>query len=168
MLWFWPSGGYKTVTTRLSGGRVQVWVQVWAPASHLAISPKAVLEGNRRLGGQNRRPSSWGHSPALLSRVRRASTNTGRFQVGCSRCGPRQARMRKTCYYSCDTESVQESTRFQCFVNFRQQRLNESLFVFIWNENFDGIGEKLLPTKAAPIALLNLSISRWSQSKHMA
>ena len=37
-------GGYKTFTTRWSGGRVQVWVQVWAPACHLAISPKAVPE----------------------------------------------------------------------------------------------------------------------------
>ena len=31
-------GGYKTFTTRWSGGRVQVWVQVRAPAGHLAIS----------------------------------------------------------------------------------------------------------------------------------
>ena len=53
-------GGYKTFTTRWSGGRVQVWVQVWAPACHLAISPKAVPEGNQRFRGQNQRPSSWG------------------------------------------------------------------------------------------------------------
>ena len=105
-------GGYKTFTTRWSGGRVQVWVQVWAPACHLAISPKAVPEGNRRFRGQNQRPSSWGRSPALLARVGRASTNTGRFRVGGSRCGPRPARLRKTCYHSCDTDSVQESTRF--------------------------------------------------------
>ena len=67
-------GGYKTFTTRWSGGRVQVWVQVWAPACHLAISPKAVPEGNQRFRGQNQRPSSWGRSPALLARVGRAST----------------------------------------------------------------------------------------------
>ena len=35
----------------------------------------------------------------------------------------------------------------------------------MWNEIFDGIGEKLLQTKAAPIASLNLSISHWSLSK---
>ena len=35
------------------------------------------------------------------------------------------------------------------------------------NEFFDGIGENLLLTKAAPIALLNLSISRWSLRKIM-
>ena len=32
-------------------------------------------------------------------------------------------------------------------------------YLFFSHENFDGIGEKLLQTKAAPIALLNLSIS---------
>ena len=37
----------------------------------------------------------------------------------------------------------------------------------MWNENLDGIGEKLLPTKAAAISSLNLSISHWSPSKNM-
>ena len=37
----------------------------------------------------------------------------------------------------------------------------------MWNENFDGIGEKLLPTKAASIASLNLAIIHWSLSKHV-
>ena len=46
-------GGYKGFTTCWSGGKVQVWVQVWAPACHLAISPKAVREDNRRFRGQN-------------------------------------------------------------------------------------------------------------------
>ena len=86
------------------------------------ISPKTVPDGNRRFRGQNQRPSSWGRSPALLARVGRASTNTGRFRVGGSRCGPRPARLRKTCYHSCDTDSVpvllQESSRFWRFVNF--------------------------------------------------
>ena len=104
--------GYKSCTTRWSGGRVQVWVQVWALACHLAISAKDVLEGNRRLRGQNQRPSSWGRSPALLALVGRASTNTGRFRVSGSRCRQRLARLKKTCYQSCDTDSVQESTRF--------------------------------------------------------
>ena len=31
-------GGDKSFTTRWSGGRVQVWVQVWAPAGNVAIS----------------------------------------------------------------------------------------------------------------------------------
>ena len=96
------------------------------PAGHLAILPKAVPEGIRRFRGQNLRPSSWGSSQALLGRVGRASTNTGRFPVGGSRCGQQQARLRKTCYYSCDTDSVQEAKRFQCFVNnvkFGQRRV---------------------------------------------
>ena len=61
--------GDKTFTTRWSGDRVQVWIQVWAPwpACHLAISPKAVPEGNWRFGGQNQRPSSWGSSYAQLA-----------------------------------------------------------------------------------------------------
>ena len=102
-------GGFETFTTRWSGGRVQVWVQVWAAASHLQISPKAVPEGNRRFREQNQQPSSWGR---LLARVGRASTNTERFWVGSSRWGKRSARLRKTCYHTCDTDSVQESTRF--------------------------------------------------------
>ena len=81
---FWGFGADKTFTTRWSGGTVQVWVQVQAPAGHLAISLKAVPEGNWRFRGQNQLPSSWGSSPALLARVGLASTNTGRFRVGCS------------------------------------------------------------------------------------
>ena len=98
---FCDLGGYKTFATRWSGGTV-----------HVAISPKAVPEGSRRFRGQNQRPSSWGSSPALLARVGQASTKTGCFRVGSSSCGQRQARLRKTCNHSCNTDSVQESTRF--------------------------------------------------------
>ena len=72
--------------THWSGGRVQVWVQVCAPARHLAISQKAVPEGNRRFSGKNQRPSSLGRYLALLGQVGWASTNTGRFRAGGSRC----------------------------------------------------------------------------------
>ena len=44
--------------------------------------------------------------------------------------------------------------------NALQFRPQQVTFLFMWNENFDGVGERLLPTKAAPIASLNLSISR--------
>ena len=74
-------GGYKTFTTRWSGGTVQVWVQVQAPAGHLAIFLKAVPEGNRRFWGQNQLPSSWGSSQALLVQIRLTSTNTGQAQT---------------------------------------------------------------------------------------
>ena len=74
--------------------------------------PKAVPEDNRRFRGQNQWPSSWGRAPARLAQVGRASTNTGRFRVGGSRCGPRPARLRKTYYYSCDTYLVRELKGF--------------------------------------------------------
>ena len=117
-------GGYKSFTTRWSSSRVQVWVQVWAPAGRLAISPKAVREDNlnRRFRGQNQRPSSWGSPPALLVLVGLASTNTGRFRVCSSRWWQRQAGLRKTCYHSCDTDSAQQSKRFSILGS------NESLF----------------------------------------
>ena len=35
-----------------------------------------------------------------LARIGRVSTNTGSFRVGGSRCGQRQARLRKTSYHS--------------------------------------------------------------------
>ena len=86
-----------------------------------------------------------------------------------SRRQPRLARLRKTSYQSCDTtDSAWKSTRFQCAVNFGLTpgpwRVN---FLFMWNKIFDGIVEKLLPTKAAPIASLHLSIIHWSLSTNM-
>ena len=91
-------GGYKTFTTRWSGGRVQVWVQVWAPACHLAISPKAVPEGNQRFRGQTWKSTAkhLGQLSCSAWKVGRASINTGRFPVGGSRCRQLQAHMRKT------------------------------------------------------------------------
>ena len=80
-------------------------------------------------------PSSWGSSPALLVLVGQASTNAGRF-LGSSRCGQRQARLKKTCYHSCNTDSIQESTRSQWFVYFLQRLVTFSFHVkwkFWWN-----------------------------------
>ena len=81
----------------------------------------AVPEGYGRFRGQNQWPSSWGHSLALHGWVWRASTNTGHFQVCSSCCWPPQELSRKACYHSCYTDSVQESKKFKCFVNFGQQ-----------------------------------------------
>ena len=80
---------------------------------------KAVREDNQRIWLQNQWPSSWGRALAQLGRVGRASTNTGRFRVGGSRCGPRQARLRKTCYHSCDTDSVRESKMVLMLCRYR-------------------------------------------------
>ena len=89
-------GGYKTL--KLVGQAAQFkFESKFEPLCRLAISLKAVPEGNRRFRGQNQRPSSWGSSPALLALVGRASTNSGRLRVGGSRCWQRPARLRKTC-----------------------------------------------------------------------
>ena len=160
-------GGYKTFTTHWSGGTFQVWVQVRAPAGHLAICLKAVPEGNQRFRGQNQRPSSWGRSPALPEQAACAGWK-GEHKHRAFPSWRQSLRaatgLLETCYHSCDTDSVQEPTRIQCFVNFGPRRVT---FVFMWNEIFDRIGEKLLPTKAAPIASLNLSIIHSSLSKNM-
>ena len=110
---FWGFGAVKTSTTHWSDGRVQVWVQVRAPAYPCRSSgklwqslPKAIREDNRRMWLQYQWPSAWGRAPAQLGRVGRASANTGRFLVGGSRCGPRPVRLKKTCFHSCDTDSV--------------------------------------------------------------
>ena len=88
----------KTFTTRLSGCRVQVWVQVRAHACHLAFSPCRssgnhsqrlfTPEGyfNRRFWLQNQSQSSWGSAPAQLGQVGLASTNKGRFRGRGSCC----------------------------------------------------------------------------------
>ena len=60
----------------------------------------------------NQQPSSWGCSLALHGLVGLASTSAGCFQVGCSRCWQQLARLRKRCYHSCYTDSVQEQKRF--------------------------------------------------------
>ena len=76
---------------------------------------KAIREDNWRIWLQYQWPSSWGSAPAQLGLVGRASTNTGSFRVGSSRCWPRQALLRNTCYHSCNTDSVRLSKRFNAF-----------------------------------------------------
>ena len=110
-------------------------------------------------------PSPWGYAPAQLGRVGRASINTGLFRVCGSRCGQLPAPLRKTCDHSCDTDSVQESKKVLIPCKFRAATVRQVFFFFMRNEIFDGIGEKLLPTKAAPIASIHRLISHWSLSK---
>ena len=73
---------------------------------------KAIPEDNRRFWLQNQMPSSQSSAPALLGRIRPASTNTGRCLIGSSRCRLLPARLKKMCYQSCNIDSVWESTRF--------------------------------------------------------
>ena len=113
----------------MSGGKDQVcqWVQVWAPACHLAISPKAIPESNPRLRRQNQLSSSWGALRHCLAG--RTGEHKHRafpsllLRLCCSHCWLRPAGLRKTCYHSCDTDLVQESKRFSnsCFVDIGPQ-----------------------------------------------
>ena len=72
-----------TSTTHWSGGRVSPCRPVQVIWQSL---PKAIREDNRRIWLQNQWPSSWVCAQAQLGRVERASTNTGCFRVGGSRC----------------------------------------------------------------------------------
>ena len=126
----------KTSTIRWSGGRVQVESKFKPLLVIWQSLPKVIREDNRRFLLQNPWPSGVGSVPAMLGLVWRASTNTGRFQVGGSRCWPRQARLRKTCFHSCDTESVCEWKRIECFLNFGPWRVTFCFHVkcnFRWN-----------------------------------
>ena len=139
-----------------------------SPTCHLAISPKAVPEGNRMFRGQSQRPSAWGRSPALLGRVGRASTYTGRFRVGGSRdCSLEENRLPllryglnsrvKKVLMLCEFRAA-KSTFFSYKIKF-WMGLSESKVCVI--------GETSMSTEAAPIASLNLSISHGSLSKNM-
>ena len=107
---------YKTFTTHWSGGRVQVWVEVWAPACHLTpegysrrqskfLTAKSILKLLRTRSCQCTAWAGWTHDG-------QASTNTGRFLVCSSRCWQRQAHSRKKCYHFCNTDSVESQKGF--------------------------------------------------------
>ena len=140
-------GGYKTLATRWSGGRVQFWVQFWAPTGHLAMFQKVIegLEG--KINGQ-----ALGASLRLCDG--RAQTQGVSESVAVAKHATTPAILTQ----------FKSQQGFECFVNFGPRRVT---FLFMWNENFDGIGEKLLPAKAAPMASLNLSVSHWPLRKTM-
>ena len=141
------SEAIKPFPTRWSGCRVQVWVQDWAPACHLAISPKAVPEGNQRFRGQNQLPSSWGSSPALLWLV-------GQARVCYSRCWQRQA-------------TLAILTQFKCQKGFIALWISGSSkhFYFQVKWNFQWNWQEVFADQSStPFALLNLSISHWSDN----
>ena len=101
--------------------------------------------GRRSLAGLDGRAQTqgvWTVFPSLLQSLRAA---TGMLE--------------ENMLHSCDTDLFQESKSFKCFVNFDSE---EQIFYVKWN--FDGIGNNLLPSKAALIASLNLSIIHWCLS----
>ena len=115
--WFWDFRADETSTTLWSGSRVQVWVQVWAPVAHLAITSELCSRRQSKVLTAKLMPwwpSSWGSAPAQLGRVRqprkhRAFQSRRQSLRAATGWGP--ARLRKISYHSCDTDSVQESTK---------------------------------------------------------
>ena len=86
----------KIFTTRWSGGslptgRIPVWVQVWAPDGHLAITPEGHSRGNQW-------PALWAALQHRLngSKLGLTNTNTGRFRVSDSCCWQGPAHLRKS------------------------------------------------------------------------
>ena len=110
----------------LLGDRDQLWVQVQAPAGHLAISP----EGHSRLEKtikalslslKNQRlplGAALRHSVGGSESVRQASTITRRFWVCCSRCWKRPACFRNKGYHFCDTDLVRGSKLEKVLMSF--------------------------------------------------
>ena len=129
--------------------------------------PKAIQEDNQRFWMQNQFPSYCACALAQLWLVGLASPNTECFLVSCSSCWQRTARLRKTCYHSCNTDLVQERKRFWCLVNFGSAVAVTSPFIFIWNEVFDGMGKKLFITQCSLLCSTKLSTIHWSLSKNM-
>ena len=126
-----------------------------------AIPEGYCLEDNGRFSPA-KWPSSWSSTQAQHWQVGLSSTNRQCFQVCISRCWPWQARLRKKCCHSWDTDLDLESKRFWCFVIFGQW---QQIFFLIWNEIFDGLHDNLLSTKAALIASLNPLVFDWSLIK---
>ena len=91
------------------------------------------------------------------------------FRVGCILCWQQQASLRKTFYNCCNNGLVQESKKVLMLCKFLVLTSHwRQICFFLWKEIFDGIGENLLPIKAALISSLNLSVTHWSLSKNKA
>ena len=116
---------------RLHCCRVQVWVQVQAPASHLAITPESHSRRQWKvLIAKNQWASYLGSAPAQLGLVRLASTNTARFPVSYSRFGPLPAHLRKTCYHLCNTDLVFSCAKWNFRLTLQELVTYQSLCSF--------------------------------------
>ena len=81
-----------------------------------------------------------------------------------------QVCLRKTYYHSCYTDSVQESKRFQCFVNLRQRRV--TLFFYLkwnfwwnWREVVHGCWPKQCPFLCSIFrSFIGIWVKIWQQS----
>ena len=82
---------------------------------HLAITPEGCQcsRWQTKVWPQNQGLSSLGSAFAQHCRVWVASTNTGHFRIGGSRCWPQLARLKKICYHSCNNWRLK--TRKICY-----------------------------------------------------
>ena len=123
-------GADVTITTRWSGGRVQVQVQV-SPCLSSGNHPRRLFQ-KTKANGQKTKAYIDHKASSLLSLALRAAlrhslgwsdrrAQTQCIQVGGSCCWPQQARLKETCYHSYDTEKILMLCKF--WVS------NESLFL---------------------------------------
>ena len=156
----------ETFITCWSGGRVQVWVQVRAlPLIWPGQSWSLFRKTKRKFCLQNQWPSSWGSAPARLGQVGLASTNTGpwvfpsRLQSPLAATGSLEEKVLPLllCWLTLRFKKVSMICKFRKWRRF---------FFFVWNEIFNRrFYYQVIPTKAALIASLNLSIIHWSLGK---
>ena len=104
---FWAACVDQTCTTRWSSGRVQVWVQVRAHTSHLAITSW----GRSTMNSKVLTAKSMAQLLGLSSGTAWAcQTGEQQHRAFPSLQQPRQTRLRETCYYSCNTYYLLSST----------------------------------------------------------
>ena len=92
--------------------RIQVWVQVWALAGHLAITPESYSRRQSKVLTAKSMAKLFGPCSGTAWAGRTGKHKHRAFPSLLSRCGPRPACLRKTYYHSCDTDSVRGSKRF--------------------------------------------------------
>ena len=126
---------------------------------HLVL--KAIPEDNQRFWLQSQWPSSciFGQRVGTAQACQIASTNTGPFQIGCSRCWLLLFCFRKKYYHSYDIDlnlvyHLESKTvkKINCFTHFVQWQQTFSR----WKWNINGFRKNLLQTKAALMASINL------------
>ena len=149
-----------------SGGRVQVWVQIRAPAGHLAITPEGYLRRQSKvLTAKPSNGQALGHAlrHSLGGSDGRAQTQGVRGSAPGSRCGPRQARS--------SSRSLEENVLplLRYWLSLRVKKVFFLHVIRWWCELnfFRWTGEKFLPTKTALISSLKLSISHWTLSRNV-
>ena len=153
---FWTD---KSFTTRQSGCRVQVWVQVLAPACHLAITPEGYSTRQSKVVTAKSIAELEGHSSGTAWAGRTGEHKHREF--------PSQLQLLLAAAGSLEEEVLYWlSSRVKLFCKFWAVTCMTTDFFLMWNEIFNGVHKILLLTKAALIALLNLFFFSWSLTKN--